>query len=109
MAHRHARLYAVLVVTALALPVSLAYAQAKEDRVTGTVQIVNKDTSTIVVRAEAGEEHKQVVYDAATKITKDNKPGAIEDVSSGKRVICLGKLNDKGQLLARAIDVRPAS
>jgi hypothetical protein len=49
------------------------------------------------------------VYDAATKITKDNKPGAIEDVSSGKRVICLGKLNDKGQLLARAIDVRPAS
>ena len=58
---------------------------------------------------EAGNTQHQVVYDADTKVTNDNKPGSIDDVATGERVICLGKLNDKGQLMARNIDVRPAS
>ena len=64
---------------------------------------------TILVTGEAGNAQHQVVYNADTKFTKDNKPASIDDVSNGKRVICLGKLNDKGQLVARAIDVRPSS
>jgi len=109
MARGHARLFALLVVMALAVPVSQVLAQDKEDRVQGTVNLVNKDTKTIVVTSEAGKDQKQVVYDDSTKVTRDNKPATLEDVQNGRRVICLGKLNDKGQLVARAIEVRPAS
>ena len=111
MERRLPLLLALLLGAALASPTALSYAQdkSKEDRVTGTVQLVKKDTMTILVTGEAGNAQHQVVYNADTKFTKDNKPGSIDDVSTGKRVICLGKLNDKGQLVARNVDVRPAS
>ena len=110
MERRLPLLLALLLGAALASPTALWYAQdKKEDRVTGTVQLVKKDTMTILVTGEAGNAQHQVVYNADTKFTKDNKPGSIDDVSTGKRVICLGKLNDKGQLVARDIDVRPSS
>jgi hypothetical protein len=110
MERRLPLLLALLLGAALATPATLAHAQdKKEDRVTGTVQLVQKDTMTILVTGEAGNTQHQVVYNADTKVTKDNKPGSIDDVATGKRVICLGKNNDKGQLVARVIDVRPAS
>ena len=40
---------------------------------------------------------------------RTNKPGTLDDVSNGVRVICLGKLNDKGQLAATHVDVRPTT
>ena len=103
MERRLPLLLALLLGAALAAPTALSYAQdtSKEDRVTGTVQLVTKDTMTILVTGEAGNAQNQVVYNADTKFTKDNKPASIDDVSTGKRVICLGKLNDKGQLVAR--------
>ena len=110
MERRLPLLLALLLGVALAAPTALSYAQdKKEDRVTGTVQLVKKDTMTILVTGEAGNAQQQVVYNADTKVTKDNKPASIDDVSTGKRVICLGMLNDKGQLVARHIDLRPAS
>jgi hypothetical protein len=111
MERRLPLLLALLLGAALAAPTALSYAQdkSKEDRVTGTVQLVTKDTMTILVTGEAGNVQHQVVYSAETKVTKDNKPGSIDDVQNGRRVICLGKLNDKGQLMARHIDVRPNS
>jgi hypothetical protein len=115
MERRLPLLLALLLGAALAAPTAFSYAQdktkakAKEDRVTGTVQLVKKDTMTILVTGEAGNAQQQVVYDAATKVTSNNKPASIDDVQTGRRVICLGKLNDKGQLMARHIDLRPAS
>ncbi len=101
---------AVLLGVALAGPVSVVTrAQEKPDRVAGEVQLVNKDTKTIAVRATGTETPTQVVYDDHTKFTKDNKPGTLDDVSNGVRVICLGKLNDKGQLAATHVDVRPTT
>jgi hypothetical protein len=86
-----------------------AYAQEKEDRVAGTVQLLNKETKIILVSSDANNKQSQVLYDDKTKLTKDNKPGSIDDVQNGRRVICLGKINDKGQLHADRCDVRPAS
>jgi len=83
--------------------------EKKPDRVAGEVQLVNKDTKTIAVRPTGTETPTQVVYDDNTKFTKDNKPGTLDDVSNGVRVICLGKLNDKGQLAATHVDVRPTT
>jgi hypothetical protein len=101
---------ALLLAAAVAASATRSFAQdKKEDRVTGTVQLVNKDTKTIAVTGEAGNTQHQVVYNAETKVTKDNKPGSIDEVQTGRRVICLGRLNDKGQLVARHIDLRPSS
>ena len=63
MERRLPLLLALLLGAALASPTALSYAQdtAKEDRVTGTVQIVKKDTMTILVTGEAGNAQHQVV------------------------------------------------
>jgi hypothetical protein len=103
---------ALLLGIALIGPTLMAtYAQEKEkaDRVAGTVQVLNKETKTILVSSDANNKQEQVLYDDKTKMTKDNKPGSIDDVQNGRRVICLGRLNDKGQLHAVRCDVRPAS
>jgi Cu/Ag efflux protein CusF len=81
-----------------------AKAAPKEDRVSGTIRMINKDTSTITVRKD-NMDH-QVVYSVDTKYTKRNKPGKIEDVKEGVRVICLGKFDEKKRLVASRIDVR---
>ncbi len=79
-------------------------AAAKEDRLSGTIHMINKDTSTITLRK--GNVQRQIVYSADTKYTYRNKPGTMDDVKEGRRVICLGKFNDKTQLVATRIDVR---
>ena len=79
-------------------------ASSKEDRLSGTIHMINKDTSTITLRR--GNVQRQVVYGADTKYTYRNKPGTMDDVKEGRRVICLGKFNDKTQLAATRIDVR---
>jgi hypothetical protein len=84
-------------------------AQDKGDRVVGTVQLINKETKTIVVSGEANNKQTPVTYDDKTKVTNDNKAGSIEDVQTGRRVICIVKADDKGQLHAERIDVRPAN
>ncbi len=83
--------------------------KSKQDRVTGTVTKINKDTKTILVEHGAGETAIQVVYDDNTKFTKDNKDASLDDVQDGRRVICLGTRNKDGQLMATHVDVRPMS
>ena len=76
----------------------------KEDRLSGSIHMINKDTSTITIRR--GNIQRQIVYNADTKVTYRNKPGSMDDVKENRRVICLGKFNDKTQLVATRIDVR---
>ena len=77
----------------------------KEDRLTGTVHMIDKDTSTIIIRK--GAVQRKIVYNAETKFTIQNKPGgSIDDVIVGRRAICLGTFNDKTQLAATRVDVR---
>ena len=44
----------------------------KEDRLSGTVHAIDKDTSSIVIRK--GPVQRRVVYNAETKFTIQNKP-----------------------------------
>ena len=76
----------------------------KEDRLSGTVHAIDKDASAIIIRQ--GAIQRRVVYNAETKFTIQNKPGSIDDVIVGRRVTCLGSLNDKSQLMATHVDVR---
>jgi len=79
-------------------------AKPKEDRLSGTVQMISKDTSTITLKKDGAT--RSVVYNNETKYTKQNKPGSLDDVKEGLRVICLGKFDEKNRLVATRIDVR---
>ena len=105
------RLGAIALVLGIGVIVSTLtmYAQDKEERVTGTVQLINKDTKTILVSGEANNKQMQVTYDEKTKITMDNKAATVDDIQNGRRVICTGHNNKEGQLHAERCDVRPAS
>ena len=76
----------------------------KEDRLSGTIHMIDKDASSIVIRK--GAVPYKVVYNAETKFTFQNQPGSIDDVIVGRRVICLGRFNDKVPFVATRIDVR---
>src|SRR6266436_578615 len=78
----------------------------KQDRLSGTVHMVDKDASTIIIR-KGIVQRTAVIYNAETQFTIQNKPGgSIDDVIVGRQVICLGTFNDKTQLVATRIDVR---
>ncbi len=82
-------------------------AAAQLDRVSGTVQMISKDTNTITVRENRTNVMRQVVYNEATKFTKVNKPGgALDEIKEGTRVICLGKFDEKSRLVAARVDIR---
>lgn len=81
-------------------------AAAKQDRLDGTVQTIDKATKTFTLRPTGSSTLRQVVYTESTKFTVRNKPGSLDEVEIGRRVISLGKFNDKGQLIAARIDVR---
>jgi hypothetical protein len=93
----------------LSLAMASAEGQAKtstkEDKLTGTVHMVDKDTSTIIIRK--GAIQRKVFYNTETKFTIQNKPrGSIDDVIVGRRAICVGTFNNKTQLMAKRVDVR---
>ena len=76
----------------------------KEDRLSGTVQMIDKNTSTITLRKDSVT--RSVVYNSDTKYTLRNKPGSPDQVKEGRRLICLGKFDEKNRLVATHIDVR---
>ncbi len=90
------------------------YAQVKKDKATGldriegTVQAINKDKSTIMVK-QGGTVNPvwQVIYDAKTKVTMLNKAAKLEDLKDGMRVIVLGKA-EKETMTASRIEIRTA-
>jgi hypothetical protein len=78
--------------------------KSKQDRLSGAVQMIDKNTSTITLRKDSIQ--RSVVYTNDTKFTKRNKPGSFDDVKEGRRLICLGKFDEKARLVATRIDVR---
>ncbi len=94
----------VMLLVALAAP--MVAQDKKEDRLSGRVHMVNKETSTITIRT-SGNTQRYVVYSASTKFTLGNKDGSLDEVKDGVRLICLGKYDDKARLVASRIEVRP--
>jgi len=81
-------------------------AKPAEDRLDGTVKSVDKKAKALTVRLRGKNLERQVIYDDNTKFTYRNKAASLDDVKEERRVICLGKLNDKGQFMATRVDVR---
>ncbi len=74
----------------------------KTMNVQGRVQMIDKGTSTITVAK--GNVKKAVVFSGDTKFlyghSKDNKPGAADQVKEGFYISCSGPYNDKMQQMA---------
>jgi hypothetical protein len=81
-----------------------AKGKSKEDRLSGTVHMIDKNSSTITLRK--GNSNRQVVYGSDTKFTMRTKPSSLDDVKEGRRLICLGTFDEKTRLVATRIDVR---
>ncbi len=111
----------LVVLFALFVGVSLTFAQAAADkpakaekkkseqldRISGVVQSMSKENSTISVKDHKTGVIRQITYSDATKFTKVNKPGAsVDEIKEGTRVIALGKFDDKQRLAASRIDIR---
>jgi hypothetical protein len=80
-------------------------AQAKPPKVIniqGKVQMIDKSASAITVAK--GNLKRQVVYSGDTKFlyghSKDNKPGAVDQVKEGYYISCSGPANEKAHVAA---------
>ena len=91
---------------------SMKDASAKQDRWEGIVARSDKDKSTLTVRKRGSSQEKEVIYDNSTKWTAQEHHSKKADlidasqVKDGDRVICVGKLDDKGALHATLISKR---
>ena len=81
-------------------------AEGKQDRIDGNVHMLDKATKVVTVRLRGKPDQRQVVYDDKTAFTFRNKPSTLDEVKEGRRVIAVGKNNDKNQLIATRIDIR---
>ena len=79
---------------------------AQPDRIDGTIVRFDKNNSTMEVRLRRTNAMRNVLWSSETKWTERNKPADISLLKDGARVICLGKFDQKGRLLAARIDFR---
>jgi len=88
-------------------PAGGADKKAKEGQVTGTVHMLNKDTSTIVVRKDTFD--RQIVYNADTKWMYGRqtgaKPSSLDQLKEGWYINCKGTF-DGTKLVASACRFR---
>lgn len=78
----------------------------KQERVDGTVETIDKAARSLTVRARPDGVLRQVLFTEKTVVSVLNKATSIDDVKAGRRVICVGQPNEKGQLVAARIDLR---
>jgi hypothetical protein len=77
------------------------------DRIEGYVVSIDKDKSAVSVRQKSGTNVMwKIVYNADTKFTYRNSPSSVDEVKDNRRVICLGKFDDKSTMTAARIDIR---
>ena len=82
-------------------------AEVKESRWQGHIVRSSKEDSTLTVRSNRpGGHEKIVVYNSSTKWTKLGKPADPSEFKEGSFVICAGKYDEKGRLIASRIDLR---
>jgi hypothetical protein len=70
----------------------------------GRINVLSKDAKTISIQAKSGT--MQIKYTDKTQFTYRNKPGTIDDMKEGRRVIVLVDPAQKKDVVALRIDVR---
>jgi hypothetical protein len=90
-------------------PAGAADKKAKEGQITGTVHMIDKDKSTIVVTK--GATPRQVIYNSDTKwmhgTQENNKPSSLDELKENWYINCEGTF-DGVKLVASACRFREA-
>jgi hypothetical protein len=104
-----------LVTLAICLGIALVFALATQAvaqekkagkepiRYSGRVNVMSKDAKSITIQVKSGV--MQIKYTDKTAFSYRNKPGTIDDVKEGRRVIILCDASQK-DLVAVRVDVR---
>jgi hypothetical protein len=82
-----------------------AVAAAKGTKVHGVIIRIDKDASTMDVKATAGKETR-VYYSEATKWTRLTKPADMSIFKENVTVTCAGKYDEEGKFRATQCDLR---
>lgn len=91
------------------IPAALAgslLAQENPDRLSGSVKSIDKKTMVIELTPRNSTAVRKVHYDANTKFTLIDKPGKVDDVMEGMRIVAVGKF-DGVDLKASNISLKP--
>ena len=90
-------------------PAAAADKKAKEGQITGTVHMIDKDKSTLMVMK--GTTQREVIYNSDTKWMRgtqgSNKPASLDDLKENWYINCEGKF-DGVKLVASACRFREA-
>jgi hypothetical protein len=79
-------------------------ATAKEARWHGTFIRMSTEASTLDVRR--GGVERTIYFDSSTKWTQGKKAIDMSEIKQGADVICLGKVDEKGEFHATRVDLR---
>lgn len=89
----------------LGVAAGVVVAQEKQDKVSGRVNDMNKDTMTITMHTTGLRNvSRNVMYDAKTKFTLDRKEAKADEVKANYRIVAHGKF-DGANLKATQVDL----
>ena len=89
----------------VAVPAAVAGDKPKLDRLDGWVEMIDNDLKKVSLRTP-NDVPRFVFFNDKTAYTYRNEPATFGELKVGRRVICVGKFDDKGRLQAARIDVR---
>lgn len=102
--------YSALAAACMILLVSTVQAASAPDRLEGRVHMISTDktTLTLLVTTTPGATamNRYVELTGKTQFTYQNQPGSFDQIKEGLRVICVGKFDKDGKLIADRVDVR---
>lgn len=100
----------VLAAVCTVLLVTAAQAADPTDRLEGRVHMISADKTTLTLHVTATPGataiNRYVALTEKTQFTLQNQPGSFDQIEEGLRVICVGKFDANGKLIADRVDVR---
>jgi hypothetical protein len=80
------------------------------DRLEGRIHTISADKTTLTLHVTATPGataiNRYVMLTGRTQFTFQNQPGSFDQIEEGLRVICVGKFDANGKLIADRVDVR---
>jgi hypothetical protein len=99
-------LFAAPALTAPTQGTTASKKESGEARVSGTIARSSPDKSTLTVKEHKSNIEKTVIYNSSTKWTKGKEAVDMKQFKDGSRVVCVGHLDEKGELTATRCDLQ---
>jgi hypothetical protein len=102
--------YSALAAACMILLASSVQAADSPDRLEGRVHMISSDKATLTLHVSSSGRAdlvpRLVGLTGKTQYTFQNEAGSFDQIKEGLRVICVGKFDENGKLIADRVDVR---